>query len=56
MTQSTALSTLAALTTLGAAMTRANASPDWMAAVRRSADQEGISQLDWLTRAIARAA
>ena len=56
MTRSTALTTLAALATLGAAMTRANASPEWMAAVRRSADQEGINQLDWLTRAIARAA
>ena len=56
MTQSTALTTLAALATLGAAMTRANASPQWMAAGRRSADQEGISHLDWLTRAITRAA
>jgi hypothetical protein len=55
MTRSTALATVAALATLGAGMTRANASPEWMAAVRRSADQGGITQLAWLTRAAAAA-
>jgi len=48
MTHSTALALIASLASLGDGMTRANACPEWMAAVRQSADRYGISQLAWL--------
>jgi hypothetical protein len=48
MTNSASLALIASLATLGNGMTRANACPEWMAAVRQSADRYGISQLSWL--------